>query len=170
MSAVQERLKASGADVSWTRPEGMHLTLKFLGEVEEKRLPEIEAALIASVRGRSPFSPDVSGIGTFPGRRRPRVVWIGLKDHGNYLIRLQRAVDEAFNEIGFPLEDREFTPHITLGRIRSQKNVEKLLNLVEEDKDVELNGFEVSHVHLMQSVLKPAGAVYTELFSAALKG
>lgn len=169
MSAVQERLKASGADVSWTRPEGMHLTLKFLGEVEEERRSEIEAALNAAVRGRSPFSLDVSGIGTFPERRRPRVVWIGLRDRGNNLIWLQRAVEEEFNKIGFPPENREFSPHVTLGRIRSPKNVEKLIILVEEDKDVELNGFEVSHVRLMQSVLKPTGAVYTELYSVALK-
>lgn len=169
MSAIQERLKPSGADVSWTRPEGMHLTLKFLGEVEEKMLPEMEDALSATVRGRSPFSLDVSGIGTFPNIRRPRVVWIGLKDHGNNLIRLQKAIEKEFNGIGFSPEDRDFTPHITLGRIRSPKNVEKLLRLVEKEKDVELNGFEVSNVHLMQSELRPAGAVYTELYSLELK-
>jgi len=169
MTAIQGRLRASGADVSWTRPEGMHLTLKFLGEVEEKILPEMEAALNAAVRGRSSFFLKVSGIGTFPDMRRPRVIWIALKEHGNNLIRLQRGVEEKFNEIGFPQEDRDFTPHITLGRIRSQKNVEKLLSLIEKEKDVELNGFDASCVHLMQSQLKPTGAVYTELYSAPVK-
>ena len=169
MTAIQGRLRASGADVSWTRPEGMHLTLKFLGEVEEKILPEMEAALNAAVRGRSSFFLKVSGIGTFPDIRRPRVIWIALKEHGNNLIRLQRGVEEKFNEIGFPQEDRDFTPHITLGRIRSQKNVEKLLSLIEKEKDVELNGFDASCVHLMQSQLKPTGAVYTELYSAPVK-
>ena len=170
MTAIQGRLRASGADVSWTRPEGMHLTLKFLGEVEEKMLPEMESALSAVVMGRSPFSLKVSGIGTFPDMRRPRVIWIALKEHGNNLIRLQRGVEEKFNEIGFPQEDRDFTPHITLGRIRSQKNVEKLLSLIEKEKDVELNGFDASCVHLMQSQLKPTGAIYTELYSAGLQG
>ncbi len=169
MTAIQGRLRASGADVSWTRPEGMHLTLKFLGEVEEKMQPEMEAALSTSVRGRGPFSLDVSGMGTFPDIRRPRVIWIGLKDHGNNLIRLQKGVEEAFDAIGFSPENRDFTPHITLGRIRSQKNVEKLLSLIEKEKDVELDGFDASCVHLVQSQLKPTGAVYTELYSAPLK-
>ncbi len=169
MTAIQGRLRASGADVSWTRPEGMHLTLKFLGEAEEKMRPEMEAALSAAVRGRGIFSLDVVGIGTFPDIRRPRVIWIGLKEHGNNLIRLQRSVEEEFNKIGFSSEDREFTPHITLGRIRSQKNVEKLLSLIEKLRDVELNGFDASCVHLMQSQLRPTGAVYTELYAAPLK-
>jgi len=129
----------------------------------------MEAALSATVSGRSPFFLKVSGIGTFPDIRRPRVIWIALKEHGNNLIRLQRGVEEKFNEIGFPREDRDFTPHITLGRIRSQKNVEKLLSLIEKLRDVELNGFDASCVHLMQSQLKPTGAVYTELYSAPVK-
>ncbi|MBI5039489.1 MAG: RNA 2',3'-cyclic phosphodiesterase [Nitrospirae bacterium] len=170
MMAIQGRLRASGADVSWTRPEGMHLTLKFLGEVEEKMLPEMEAALSAAVRGRSPFSLKVSGIGTFPDLRRPRVIWIGLREHGNNLIRLQRGVEEEFNKIGFSSEGREFTPHITLGRIRSQRHVEKLLSLIEKERDVELNGFDASCVHLMQSQLRPTGAVYTERYSVELQG
>jgi len=169
VAAIQERLKTSGADVSWTRPEGMHLTLKFLGEVEEKRLPELESTLTAAVGGWCPFSVDVYGLGVFPSMRRARVVWVGLRDHGDYLSRLQRDVERLFEKIGFPSEGRGFTPHITLGRIRSPKDVEKLLDMIEEDKDVALEGFEVSCVHLMQSMLKPAGAVYRELFSAPLK-
>ena len=170
MTAIQGSLRTSGADVSWTRPEGMHLTLKFLGEVEEKRVPKIEAALDSAVRGRSAISLNVSGIGTFPDMRRPRVIWIALKEHGNNLIRLQRGVEEKFNEIGFPQEDRDFTPHITLGRIRSQKNVEKLLSLIEKLRDVELDGFDASCVYLMQSQLRPTGAVYTERYSVELQG
>lgn len=170
MTAIQDRLKTSGADVSWTRHEGMHLTLKFLGETEEKMLPEIETVLGIAVAGVMPFSVDVSGMGTFPDIKRPRVIWIGLKEDGDSLVRLQRSVEEEFKVIGFPAENRGFTPHITLGRIRSPKNGERLLTLIEEEKDIELDGFEVSNVHLMRSELKPTGAIYTELFTVELKG
>ncbi|MBI5755827.1 MAG: RNA 2',3'-cyclic phosphodiesterase [Nitrospirae bacterium] len=166
--AIQERLKSSGADVSWTRPEGMHLTMKFLGEVEEKRLSKIETALNRAVSDISLFSLNVSEIGIFPDMRRPRVVWIGLKEDGDNLVRLQKGVEEELRKIGFPSENRGFTPHITLGRIRSNRNIEKLLNLIEEEKVIELGSFEVSDVHLMRSELKPAGAVYTELYKAVL--
>lgn len=169
MTAIQGSLRASGADVSWTRPEGMHLTLKFLGEVEEKRVPKIEAALDSVVNGIGPSSLSVSGMGTFPDRRRPRVVWIGLKEDGDRLIKMQENVERELGAIGFPAEKRGFTPHITLGRIRSNRNIEKLLDLIEKEKGVNLDGFTVTNVYLMESKLRPTGAVYTELYSAPLK-
>ena len=91
ISGIQEKLKAAGADVSWTRPEGMHLTLKFFGEIEDKRIPKIEKALDTAVDGISAFSLSVSGMGTFPDMRRPRVIWIGLKEDGGNLLRLQKV-------------------------------------------------------------------------------
>ncbi len=170
MMAIQDRLKASGADVSWTQPEGMHLTLKFLGEIEEKMPPQIETVLgivVASVR---PFLLDVSGMGVFPDMRRPRVVWIGIRGNDDSLIRLQGGIEKELEMIGFPAEDRRFAPHITLGRIRSPGKAEHLLTLIEEEKDMELDGFKVSDVHLIQSELRPAGAIYTKLYSVELKG
>ena len=166
---IQGKFKTSGADVSWTRPEGMHLTLKFLDEVEEKRVPKIEAAINRAVSGIKPFSLNVSGMGTFPDMRRPRVVWIGFKEDGDNLVRLQKGVEDELRKIGFPSENRRLTPDITLGRVRSNKNIEKLLNLIEEEKIVELGSFEVSDVHLMMSELKPTGAVYTELYKVYIE-
>lgn len=170
MLVIQERLKVSRADVSWTRSEGVHLTLKFLGEVEEKVLPDIEDALGRAASYIKPFSLDLSGIGIFPDKRRPRVVWIGIKGDVESIIKLQGSVEKEFGKIGFPAEKRAFTPHITLGRIRSPRNVEGLLNLIEEEKDISIDGFEVLNVHLMRSQLRPAGAIYTELYSVTLKG
>ena len=168
ISGIQEKLKAAGADVSWTRPEGMHLTLKFFGEIEDKRIPKIEKALDAVVDGIPTFTLSVSGMGTFPDMRRPRVIWIGLKEDGGNLLRLQKGVEEDLKKTGFPSEDRRFTPHITLGRIRSNKNTDKLLRLIEEEKVEELGSFDVSEDHLIKSELKPAGAEYTELYSIIL--
>ena len=168
ISGIQERLKTAGADVSWTRQEGMHLTLKFLGEVEEKMIPNIERALDMAVDGITTFTLSVSGMGIFPDMRRPRVVWIGLKEEGDNLIRLHKGVDEELKKTGFPSEDRRFTPHITLGRIRSNRNIEKLLKLIDAEKGVDSGSFEVSDLHLIKSELKPSGAVYTELYSVML--
>lgn len=168
ISGIQEKLKAAGADVSWTRPEGMHLTLKFFGEIEDKRIPKIEKALDTVVDGIPTFTLSVSGMGTFPDMRRPRVIWIGLKEDGGNLLRLQKGVEEELKKTGFPSEDRRFTPHITLGRIRSNKNTDKLLRLIEEEKVEEFGSFDVSEVHLIKSELKPAGAEYTELYSIIL--
>ena len=168
IAGIQDRLKTAGADVSWTRQEGMHLTLKFLGEVEEKRTPEIERALDMAVDGITAFTLTVSGMGIFPDMRRPRVVWIGLKEEGDNLIRLHKGVDEELKKTGFPSEDRRFTPHITLGRIRSNRNIEKLLKLIDVEKGVDSGSFEVSDLHLIKSELKPSGAVYTELYSVML--
>ena len=168
ISGIKEKLKSAGADVSWTRPEGMHLTLKFFGEIEDKRIPKIEKALDAVVDGIPTFTLSVSGMGTFPDMRRPRVIWIGLKEDGGNLLRLQKGVEEDLKKTGFPSEDRRFTPHITLGRIRSNKNTDKLLRLIEEEKVEELGSFDVSEVHLIKSELKPAGAEYTELYSIIL--
>jgi len=168
ISGIQDRLKTAGADVSWTRQEGMHLTLKFLGEVEEKMIPNIERALDMAVDGITTFMLSVSGMGIFPDMRRPRVVWIGLKEEGDNLIRLHKGVDEELKKTGFPSEDRRFTPHITLGRIRSNRNIEKLLKLIDVEKGVDSGSFEVSDLHLIKSELKPSGAVYTELYSVML--
>lgn len=171
MLAIQERLKASGANVSWTRSEGMHLTLKFLGnDVEEKRILEIETALSRATIGIRPFFLNITGMGTFPDIKRPRVIWIGIRESTDNLARLQRGLERELENIGFQREERGFTPHITLGRIRSPKNIEKLLNLIEKEKDIWLYGFDVIDVKLMRSELRPTGAIYSELYSAELKG
>ncbi len=174
MTAIQDRLKKSGADVSWTKPDGMHLTLKFLGDTPgdkgENKITNIETALNIAVKGISPFTLDVSGMGVFPNIRRPRVVWIGLNENGHNLTKLQRGIERELEQAGFPAEKRIFTPHLTLGRIRSYKKIEQLLNIMEEEKDAGYGSFRVSDIHLMKSELRPEGAVYTELYLLELKG
>ena len=168
ISGIQERLKTAGADVSWTRPEGMHLTLKFLGDLEEKIISKIERSLDMAVDGITTFTLSVSGVGIFPDMRRPRVIWIGLNEDGSNLIKLHKGVGEELRKIGFPAEERRFTPHITLGRLRSNKNKDRLFELIEEEKTAELGSFKVSEVHLIKSELRPSGAIYTELYSVML--
>ncbi len=163
MITVQEQLKKAGVDASWTRAEGMHMTLKFLGEVPETKITEIISNLQTAAEGIGRFRIEVKGVGTFPNPKNARVVWIGLAGDIEKLTRLQVAVENAMVLLGMAREERKFTPHLTLGRIRNIRSRDRWIKTLEEIKDISLPGFEVTSVSLMQSELKPAGAVYAEM-------
>lgn len=169
LAQLQGALKAKGGDVSWVKPENLHITLKFLGEVGEERLQEIKAAIASSVVGISSFSLSFGGLGAFPNLRSPRVIWIGVKEGGESLSALHSHVEEAFEQIGFPREGRPFTPHLTLGRVRSLKGLEGLVEGLNTIKADALGGMVLERVDLMQSRLHPAGAIYTALESFPLQ-
>jgi 2'-5' RNA ligase len=169
LTVVQGRLRGAGVDASWTRAEGMHLTLKFLGEVSEQRVPEIMSSLRMATEGIGPLGFSVSGVGTFPNPIKARVVWIGLAGDTDKLARLQVAVENAMFLLGMAREERKFTPHLTLGRIKYIRSRDRWAKTLEEVKDISLPGFEATSVSLMKSELKPSGAVYTEMGSAELQ-
>jgi len=155
--------------VRWVQPEGIHLTLKFLGDVEGSRLPEIEAALCSACAPHPPFTLQIGGMGCFPNPRRPRVVWVGVQDAGETLARLQQAVENAISSLGFPPDRRGFHPHLTLGRVKdarptAQKQAEwEALGTYTARAQVRVGQVGVDAVHLMRSELRPSGAVYSEL-------
>jgi 2'-5' RNA ligase len=169
LAIAQARLRVAGVDASWTRAEGMHLTLKFMGEVTDQRVPEIMSGLRKAAEGIGPLGLSVSGVGTFPNPKNARVVWIGLAGDIEKLARLQVAVENAMVFLGMAREERKFTPHLTLGRIKYIRSRDQWIKTLEEIKDISLPGFEVISVSLMKSELKPAGAVYTEMGSVELK-
>jgi 2'-5' RNA ligase len=156
--------------VRWVRPGGIHLTLKFLGDVERAYLPEIEHALREACASHAPFILRVDGLGCFPNPRRPRVVWIGVQDDGQALGALQRAVEQAIAPLGFPTERRGFHPHLTLGRVKNGRKPAELeaLGAYAERAKVRAGQMHVDRVHLMQSDLLPSGAVYTSLAAIPL--
>ncbi len=162
LAAEQDRLRRAQADVSWVRAENIHVTLKFLGETEEKRLDRIRPALLEVARGSAPFRIQVSGLGSFGGRV-PRVVWVGVQEGAEPLSRLAKDVEAAMARLGFPKEKRGFSAHITLGRVRSAKNAEALLTALAQAETGPLGSVEVNQVELMQSELRPTGSVYTVL-------
>lgn len=168
MAEVQARLKVSGAEANWTRPEGIHLTLKFLNEVPEERIDEVRAALAQAVEGRGRFRLTVAGTGVFPHERNPRVIWVGISGELDKLRRLQVRVEEQMVRLGFQQEDRRFTPHLTLGRIKHLLLRGSWMRALEGVKDITLPGFEVTAISLMKSELMPTGAVYTEIGRAEL--
>ncbi len=160
---LQRGLRSSGVDASWPRPEGIHLTLKFLGEVPEAKIPEIMSSLRSTAQGTGGFRLEVAGTGAFPNAKAARVVWVGLSGDVDKLNRLQDAVEKAMADIGFAREDRKFTPHLTLGRIKYIRSREAWLKTLDGIKDVKVAGFDVSAVSLMKSELNRSGAVYTEM-------
>ncbi len=170
----QLKAKVPQGSVRWVKPGGIHLTLKFLGDVPANRIGEVERALTqACVRFRC-FSFSVGGIGCFPNPRRPRVVWVGVREESGTLLRLQKAIEDAMEKLGFPPERRRFHAHLTLGRTRrraSSSDVRRLGQLVSEtDMGESLGQMEAWAVSLMKSDLRPTGAVYTQLAAVKLEG
>ena len=162
LASLQDRLRHAQADVSWVRPENIHVTLKFLGETEEKRLPSIRGALAEVSRDGASFSMEVAGAGSFGGRV-PRVVWVGVRDGAQPLTELARQVEHNLARLGFPKEKREFTAHLTLGRVRSPRNAQGLLTALQAAREEQFGTMAARTFELMQSELRPSGSVYAVL-------
>ncbi len=118
LGAIQAALESVPLPVRWARPQGIHLTLKFLGEVASERLPAIQEALSLAGRGIEPFRLEAAGVGTFPESGSPRVIWVGVRGDLEALGRLHEGIDVALEGIGFPAEARDYHPHLTLGRVK----------------------------------------------------
>ena len=169
IAKIQEQLRETGATANWTRPEGIHLTLKFLGEVDESRTDEIMHALASAVGANGKLSLTVAGGGAFPNVKNPRVLWLGVTGDIEKLVELQTSVEDAMEKIEFEREERTFSPHLTLARIKFPKPRDNWQLKIEGIRDVKLGGFEADRVSLMKSELKREGAVYTEVGRIELK-
>jgi len=175
LTDLQEQLKVKvpQGSVRWVRSEGIHLTLKFLGDVPADRIGEIEQALTQACVGFPAFSFSVEGLGCFPDPRRPRVVWVGVREESGTLRRLQKAIEDGMEKLGFPPEGRKFDAHLTLGRTQrraSSGDVRRLGQLVSETDVGSLGQMEARSVSLIKSDLRPTGAVYTQLAAVELEG
>jgi 2'-5' RNA ligase len=155
----------------WVASAGIHLTLKFLGDVSSGRVPEITQAIERGCRACVQFSLHLSNPGFFPNAHRLRVVWIGVEGDVETLARLQRAVESELNALGFPPEGRGFQPHLTLARVRDQAGTDEREELAKRIAAVQVDasvGMTAREVCLMRSDLRPSGAVYTRLATVPL--
>ena len=173
LEEVQDQLRnsAAGRYARWTRPEGIHLTLKFLGNVPADRIEAISESIESACEGIEPFSFDVVGLGCFPSERRPRVLWTGVRENTGQLAALHRAVDREMEVLGYPPEKRAFHPHLTLARARKgirTREQEALGRLITSTTVDELAQMRVERISLMRSDLRPDGAIYTELSATEL--
>ena len=171
---LQDRLRGQVAprSVRWVRPEGIHLTLKFLGETQPEQVEAVKAALDQAASEVSPFTFTVGGLGCFPNTRRPRVIWVGLHEPTGTLSRLWDAVESCVAPLGFPAEKRPFRPHLTLGRVQryaSKSEVREIGEVIASSAIGTLDEMRVSQVCYIKSDLRPGGAVYTALHEAQLQ-
>lgn len=170
LAALQDRLKAIDQEraIRWTSIDGIHLTLKFLGDTPAVQCDTIEAGLRGVTAVHDAFSLHVEGVGCFPNMRRPRVVWAGVGGDLAALRDLQDSIERTIAPLGFPRENRTFSPHLTLGRARQGAPPAALAAFgaqVERVATSQESGpqWSVAAVNLMRSELKPSGAVYTQL-------
>lgn len=162
LTALQEELQQTRADVAWTKADNFHLTLKFLGEVETYLVSHITNACREAAASASAFSLQIKTTGVFPNVKQPKVLWAGLAGELDKLQALHRQLDAKLHALGFAKEARAFNPHLTLGRVKSLKNVAAVTaNLLMSD--LPALSFFVSELVVMQSQLHPAGSIYTPL-------
>jgi 2'-5' RNA ligase len=163
LAALIESLRAVSPQARWERPENLHVTLKFIGEVPEARLSDIRAAL-ASVRSEHPITLDFRGLGFFPNEKHPRVFWAGIEASPN-LKTLAANIDGATEKLGIPLEQRPFSPHLTLARFEPPRLPEKLRAAIQESAGREFGSLRTTQFQLIESKLKRSGAEYTTVES-----
>ena len=155
-----DRLRETRAAVRWVKPEGVHLTVRFLGETAEDRVDTL-IEVISSVCGTfHPFPLWVEGLGAYPDIRRPRVIWAGVRETSGVLARLGAATEKVVTEVGWEKEKRGFSPHITLGRVKGSINLPRLTEAMRSLADEHWGDQEVEDLVLFRSRLKPEGAVY----------
>lgn len=158
-----KRLDPARKSVRWVNQQAMHLTLKFLGEIDEKMAKPIETALERVSDGTKTFSMKITGTGYFPpDKRNPRVLWLGIEDEESLKI-LQSRLEEEMEKLGFPKEKRKFHPHLTLGRVKIPSNLREIMLQLEKYGSQKFGEMEVRKIIFFKSVLKPTGAEYSVL-------
>ncbi len=173
LAQAQARLKgfSAGRLVRWVAPESIHLTIKFLGGVDAGMIPALERAVQTASAQIPPFDLTIGGIGAFPNPRRARVVWVGLSGQTLMAEQLAGRLEAECGALGFAREERPFSPHLTLGRVKRETRPSDLPlvgEMIEKAGVGELGQLHVSHVSIMKSDLRPTGSVYTQLAAIPL--
>jgi 2'-5' RNA ligase len=160
LDQLQRDLKPFARDAKWVKASGIHLTLKFLGYVEQEKIPTISDALLSIAKEFSAASVRSKGCGFFPNARRPNVLWVGVESN---LQPLQQAIEEEMSKFGFEKEKRAFSPHLTLARFKDPKGLLPLAKEAEKFSDKIFGEFTANGFTLYESILRPQGAEYHSL-------
>ena len=169
LSRLQEELKKTGADVKWAKPENIHLTLKFLGNVEENKIAQIKEILDGISSQNKPFEISLFKLGAFPSLNYPRVIWVGIDKGCAETEKIAALAEEKLENMGFGKEKRPFSAHLTLGRVRSGRNKAGLKEII-SSLEVKPKSCAIEGITLFQSTLTPRGSIYTPLHAAVFKG
>jgi 2'-5' RNA ligase len=161
IAKVTASLRPESPGARWSRPEAMHVTLKFLGQADEQKTPNVKATL-EQIVSAEPVSLRFRGVGFFPDENRPRVLWCGVEPTPN-LFDLASTMEKSLQLLGFEPENRPYVPHVTLARLNSARNVEKLVRAAAPLKTYDFGATRESQFHLFESVLKSSGSEYQKL-------
>ncbi|MFA5375349.1 MAG: RNA 2',3'-cyclic phosphodiesterase [Dehalococcoidia bacterium] len=155
--------------VKWVSPEGTHMTIKFLGNIYSSQISQITTIMKTAAGKVPPLDLRLGGLGMFPNEQRPRVIWVALEGNTEPLATMQREIEKALEPLGFAPENRAFTPHLTLGRVRDNASSDdrKEIAVVVKEKKIDYEAsFTLREISLMKSTLTPTGAIYNRLDSA----
>jgi len=156
-----DALRRVPSDVRWSRPEGLHITLKFLGEIPIEKVEQVKARL-QSLPSAAPMAIQIAGSGFFPNEGAPRVLWLGIRS-GPELRELAAGVEKTLAALGIPKEDRAFSPHLTLGRIRGHGGLPQLRELLKQQEPLDMGSFTATEFFLYESQPAPGGSLYQKL-------
>lgn len=167
LTAIQQELKPLRERISWSKPDNIHLTIKFLGDVESEMVAIVAGALTEIAEKQRSFEFTVKGLGGFPSIRRPRVLWAGVDDRSKELANLAKKIDDELIHFGFSRENRKFAPHLTLGRVKAPPGN----SFIQTFQQLNFDGGSVvvNQIVLFKSDLKPSGATYTPLATASFQ-
>ena len=158
----EKEIKDSKSNIKLIKPENIHITLKFLGDTDINLIEEINNILENIVKEIKPFKIKLEGAGFFPNKNYIKIIWIGIKKEEQLKIIAQKIDNQLF-KMGFKREGRKFSPHLTIGRVRSAKNKDKILKIIEKYKDFQFAEIKVNAIKLKKSELTPKGPIYTDI-------
>jgi 2'-5' RNA ligase len=169
IAQIQVEFKKGDPDVKWVEPKNLHITLKFLGEVSEDKLSGVIEKSKLAVSGISNFRVHLSGLGSFPNLRSPRVVWVGVTEGKAEMKNLSEGIEENLSHLGFAREKREFSAHLTIGRVRSPRGRGRLVKKIEDWERYDVGEFPVDKILVMESQLSTKGPTYRIIEEVDLK-
>ncbi len=167
ISRVLGELKAIDG-VKTVEHENLHLTLKFLGEIDERQIDGIHKAMAASLQGHVPFEISLEGAGAFPKLNSIRVVWVGVEKNRDLIIEIQKRLEQNLSKLGFK-KDRRFHPHITIARVKSRKRKDGLKDFILRHQDERFGDFMINKIKLKKSILTPKGPIYSSIREVELQ-
>jgi 2'-5' RNA ligase len=169
LSEFIQKLDSFNPNIRWVKEQGMHLTLKFIGEITENKSNDIRSILMDLSSRQKRFPLKLVGAGTFPPRsKHPRILWVGIAE-SQKLMSIQDEVESLLEKVSISREKRRFFPHLTLGRVKSSHNIARVLEELSENKDTEFGSMEVDELTFFKSTLKPTGAEYSVLAKIQLQ-
>ncbi len=169
LESLQVKLKAADADVKWVKPENIHLTLKFLGNIIDEQIEKVKNTVKKITSDFKTYQIHLAEIGAFPKISYPRVIWAGMDEGVDKTGDIYQSIEEELSKKRFEKEKRPFSPHLTLGRVRSAKNRQRLIKTIEKEKNFSSSSkLLVEEIVLFKSTLTPKGSIYEPIFKGSL--